>query len=207
MNIYFRRKKLCLFQLKKGFTFVETLVVISVLGIVLPIVFTVLYVILQHQIRIFRVTEVKRIGDNIIQVLETNIQNYAYTIYDGLTEICDANPAIPFPHIGDPTSFRDKYKSPFSIEHNPPDLIISYPAIVPPAPTFAFSQGQLNSSKIEVTSFSISCNRASIYSPPVVSISFRICYKIGSNCLTPRPEERVFLDYQSSIILTSYPTL
>jgi len=190
----------------RSFTFVETLVVISVLGLVLPILFTIFFVILQQQLKILRITEVKRIGDNIVQVLENTIKNNAYTIYDGPTEICEADNANPFPHSGTPSSFRDKYKSTFSIDYTSPDLSVIYPAPVAPAPTFAFPQGQLNNSKVNVSSYSISCNKASIFSAPLISINFTVCYSIGGICDSTNPQEAASLDYQSNIKLRSFPT-
>lgn len=194
------------FQFKKGFTFIETLVVISVLGLVVPTLFTILFVILQQQLKIFRITEVKRIGDNIVQVLQNVINNNAYTIYDGATEICEADTVNPFPHSGIPSSFRDKYNSAFSIDYSSPNLSVVYPAPLPPAPTFAFAQGQLNGSKVNVFSFSMSCNRASIFSAPLVSLNFTVCYNIGGSCVSTRPQETASLDYQTTIKLKSFST-
>ncbi|OGK23590.1 hypothetical protein A3A46_04645 [Candidatus Roizmanbacteria bacterium RIFCSPLOWO2_01_FULL_37_13] len=191
-----------------AFTFIETLVVIAVLGLVLPVLFSILFVILQQQLKIFRITEVKRAGDYIVQVLENSIKNNAYTIHDNSSEICEADPdpANPFPHNGIPSSFRDKYNSSFSINYNSPDLSLDYPDPVAPAPTFAFAQGQLNSSKVSVSSFSISCARQSIYSAPLVSINFSVCYNVDGSCISTRPEETASLEYQTSIKLKSYPT-
>ena len=189
----------------RSFTFIETLVVIAVLGLVLPVLFSILFVILQQQLKIFRITEVKRIGDYIVQVLENSIKNNAYTIYDSTAEICEADPTNPFPHSGIPSSFRDKYNSTFSINYTSPNLSVDYPGPVAPAPTFAFAQGQLNSSKVSVSSFSISCARQSIYSAPLVSINFIVCYNVDGSCVSTRPEEMASLEYQTNIKLKSYP--
>lgn len=194
------------FQFKNSFTFIETLVVISVIGLIFPVVISILFVILQQQMKIFRLTEVKRQGDQIVNVLENAIKNNAYNIYDGPIEICEADTANPFPHSGTPTSFRDKYNSEFSINYATPNLSISYPLPPPPAPTFSFAQGQLNSSRIIIESYSISCNRAAIYSEPLVSVNFTICYNISGSCVSTRPEETAVLEYQTSIKLRSFPT-
>ena len=188
---------------KKSFTFVETLVVISVLGLVFPVVFSILFVILQQQMKIFRLTEVKRQGDHIVGFLEDVIKNNAFTIYDGATEICDA--ALVNPQ-GVPTSFQDKYNNAFSIDYAGSDLVISYPPPLPPAPTFAFPQGQLTSTKVRIEGFSISCSRTSAFSAPLVAVNFTICYNIGGSCVSARPEEVAVLDYQTSIKLISYST-
>src|SRR3989344_5649076 len=197
------------FQFKRGFTFIETLVVISVLGLIFPIMFSILIVILQQQLKIFRLTEVKRQGDSIVSFLENIIKDNAYTIYDDVpTEICEASDINeagdpnPFPHIGDISFFRDKYNSSFSLNYDSDSANLSISAdTVLPGPTFSFPQGELNSSKVIITSFSLSCNRQSIFSAPLVSLNFTICYKINDSCLSPRPEEIATLDYHTNIKL------
>src|SRR3989338_10391507 len=150
----------------RSFTFIETLVVISVLGLVFPIMFSILFVILQQQLRIFRLTEVKRQGDYIVSFLENTIKDNAYTIYnDDQTEICEASDVALFPHIGDVSSFKDKYNSSFSLNYDSANLEVFTDSIFP-APTFSFPSGQLNSSKVIISSFLLTCNRASIFSAP-----------------------------------------
>jgi len=190
----------------RSFTFIETLVVISVLGLVFPIMFSILFVILQQQLRIFRLTEVKRQGDYIVSFLENTIKDNAYTIYnDDPTEICEASDVALFPHIGDVSSFKDKYNSSFSLNYDSANLEVFTDSIFP-APTFSFPSGQLNSSKVIISSFLLTCNRASIFSAPLVSLNFSICYNLNGSCTSSRPEEEVSLNYQTNIKLRSFPT-
>ena len=194
------------FQFKKGFTFIETLVVLSVLGLIFPIMFSTLFVILELQLRIFRLTEVKRQGDYIVSFLENSLKDNAYTIYAAdTTEICEAGSVNPFPHSGNVGYFQDKYNSIFSIDYNWPNLTV-VPNPIFPAPTFSFPPGQLNSSKVIISSFVMTCQRESIFSAPLVSLNFSICYNLNESCTSSRPEEEVSLNYQTNIKLRTYPT-
>ena len=190
---------------KKSFTFVETLVVMSVLGLIFPILFTTFFVILRQQLKINRLTEVKRQGDSIVRILEETIKNNAFKIYNNSdTEICDAEGLIP---EDIPAYFLNKYNSSFYLDYSDPNLFISYEADpLSPAPAFTFPSGQLNSSKVLISSFSISCKREAQYTSPLVSINFSICYNINETCNSAKPEETAMLEYQTNIKLRTYPT-
>ena len=138
--------------------------------------------------------------------LENTIKDNAYTIYnDDPTEICEASDVALFPHIGDVSSFKDKYNSSFSLNYDSANLEVFTDSIFP-APTFSFPSGQLNSSKVIISSFLLTCNRASIFSAPLVSLNFSICYNLNGSCTSSRPEEEVSLNYQTNIKLRSFPT-
>lgn len=192
---------------KNSFTFIETLVVISVLGLIFPILFSTFFVILRQQLKINRLTEVKRQGDSIVRILEETIKNNAYKIYDDSGEICEAGNSNPiFPHSGTPSYFKDKYNSEFSIVHDFPNLFITYPDQLSYVPVFTFPRGELNSLKVIISDFTISCQRNAQYSSPLVNINFNICYKINDVCDSSKPEETALLEYQANIKLRSYPT-
>ncbi|OGK17049.1 hypothetical protein A2774_01315 [Candidatus Roizmanbacteria bacterium RIFCSPHIGHO2_01_FULL_39_12c] len=191
----------------KGFTFIETLVVIALFGLTLPLVLTILFTIMRQQIRIFSLSEVKRQGDNIVNFLDSAVRENAYRIYDSSgAEVCHEDNSEPFPHQGTPASFRDRYNSSFSLDYTYPDLLFSYPDPNFPAPTHSFPQGPLNSTKMIVESFFISCIRSSQYSAPLVTVNFTICFNHDGSCTSSNPEEIVSLDYQTNIKLRSFPT-
>lgn len=194
------------YQNKKGFTFIETLVVISIFSLIFPLALSILFVIMQQQLRVFSLSEVKRQGDSIVSYLQDTIANNAYTLYDSTgTEVCEAD-SLSFPASGEPASFRDRFNSDFTINFNEPDLSIDYPPPPIPAPTFAFSAGPLNNSKVRIVNFVMSCERASPFTAPFVSISFTACYNLDGSCITSQVQKTVSLDYQSSIKLRSFPT-
>lgn len=188
-----------------GFTFIESLIVIAVLGLVFPIVFSTLFIILRQQIKVYRLSEVKRQGDSIINYLDNVIKNNAFRIYDDRgEEMCDPNMDNPNP-VRNIASFEDKYNSSFSIDYSSPNLSITYPTPLPPAPTFAFPQGTLNSSKVIISAYQATCQKQESYSAPIVFISFSVCYKDKGVCPTGRQEELASLDYTTYIKLRNFP--
>jgi len=191
---------------KKGFTFLETLVVISIFSLIFPLVLSILLVILNQQFRVYGLTEVKRQGDSIVNLLEGAISNHAYRIYDvEANEICQ--PTAPaYPISGLPSTFRDQYNSEFFINWSEPELSLVYDPPLAPAPTFAFKQGLLNNSKVRITNFSLTCEKLALFSAPIINISFTACYNLNDSCLSSDVKKMVSLDYQSRIKLRSYPT-
>ncbi|OGK08300.1 hypothetical protein A2767_04340 [Candidatus Roizmanbacteria bacterium RIFCSPHIGHO2_01_FULL_35_10] len=192
---------------KNAFTFLETLVVIAIFSLIFPLVLSILFIILQQQLRVFSLSEVKRQGDAIVNYLTTTISNNAHTLYDiDRNEVCGAN-NVSYPVFGVPVFFRDRYNSEFSLIYNGPDLLIEYDIPSVPAPTFVFAKGQLNNSRVRLSSFSIDCQRLLPFSAPLVSINFTICYNIsGTSCASTEPQKVVSLDYRSNIKLRSFPT-
>ncbi len=188
--------------MKKSFSFLEVLVVVAVLGIVLPAFFAIFYTILIQQVKVYRLSEVKRQGDSLTTFLENTFRNNAYTIYNGATEICQADPAVAFPHNGTPTSFQNVYDSVFSISNTTTSVSLSYPNPVAPAPTFAFPAGQLNNLPVDIKSFTITCTRSGQYSAPVIAITYTATYHTTST----NPNENASLPYQLYIKLRSFPT-
>ncbi|PIY70331.1 hypothetical protein COY89_01780, partial [Candidatus Roizmanbacteria bacterium CG_4_10_14_0_8_um_filter_36_36] len=65
-----------------AFTLIETVVVIGVIGLVLPVLFTILFVILQQQSKLNRLQQVKKNGDFVLSILEKTIKNRANSIYE-----------------------------------------------------------------------------------------------------------------------------
>jgi prepilin-type N-terminal cleavage/methylation domain len=66
---------------KRAFTLIETLVVIAIIGLITPIVFTIIFIITREQMKTSRLILVKRQGDNILNNISFTIKNYAYSIY------------------------------------------------------------------------------------------------------------------------------
>jgi prepilin-type N-terminal cleavage/methylation domain-containing protein len=193
-------------QSKFGFTLIETIVVVAVIGLTLPVIFAIIFTLMRQQIKIYRLTQVKREGDYIINSLENTIRNRAVTIHSD--QPSDANIVCSdtnYPASGtvDNLYFLDEDKQWFGylFENN---SIASKSADLDNPPnilTFA-----LTSSKILVdSSFSISCSRNTVYSAPSVMLGFDVCYDTGAGvCTGTRPEEITSMHYQTRIKLRSY---
>lgn len=182
---------------KKGFTFIEMVVVIGVIALILPAIFAIIFVILQQQTKIIRLSEVKRQGDYVLNVMENTVRNYAVSNHSGWP-VTDAN-IVCATTIAVPQSssyFKDKSNNSFGYELDT-GQIVSKSSLI--ADTF------LTTTKVVVSGLSLVCTRSQTYSPPVVSLNFDICYNVGSgNCISTRPEETATLHYQTSIKLRNY---
>ena len=185
------------FRMKKAFTLIETIVVIGILGLILPALFAIIFVILQQQSKIYRLSEVKRQGDHVLNVMGNVIRNYAVQIYSDQTltsgnEKC----ATAGPPYSSSSSFYFKDKSTngnwlrFYVSGN---RIASESAVIPVAESPVY----LTTSAINISNFSLTCNRSSLYSYPIISVGFKATYNSSSS----RPEDSASLDYQTNIKL------
>lgn len=194
---------------KKSFTFIEMIVVISIVSLVIPSIFAIIFAILREQVKIVRMSIVKREGDYALNLITNTIRNNALSVHTDhpvtdSNEICKTanNQATPSAY---PLFFKNKTGDWFGygIISN---KISSYSSYVIPtitvSPTSAFTSLELTSLNTSIQNFLIGCSNSYAYGLPVVSISFDICYKTSSgDCVSSRPEEIVNLHYQTKIRL------
>jgi len=184
--------------MKKSFTLVETIVVVAVIGLTLPVLFATIFILMRQQVKIYRLSQVKKEGDYIINMMENTIRNRAVTIHSG--QPTDANivcSSTNYPSSGTIDSLyfldQDRQWLGYLFENNSIAL------------KSAILTSSLTSSKILVSNFSISCSRSSTYSPASISVNFDICYDTGAGiCTSTRPEEITSLHYQMRIKLRNY---
>jgi prepilin-type N-terminal cleavage/methylation domain-containing protein len=72
----------------KGYTLIEMLIVISIVGLIMPAIFTILFVIIQQQLRIYRIIETKKQGDYVLTFIKNKVIEDAVKITDATTEQC-----------------------------------------------------------------------------------------------------------------------
>lgn len=177
--------------MKKAFTLIETIIVVAILGLVLPALFAIIFVILQEQSKIYRLSEVKRQGDYVLNVMENVIKNYAVQIYSDQA-LTDANEkcASAASSYNSSTSFyfKDEFRNWLRFYPNG-GRIASESAVL--------TSVDLTSAVVTVSSFSLTCNRSSLFSDPVISVSFTVSYNSSST----RPEDTASLKYQTNIKL------
>lgn len=187
--------------MKKGFTLIETIVVIAVIGVTLPVLFAIIFTLMRQQLKINRLSEIKREGDYVSSVIENTIRENAISIHSGLpvndsTEICEG--ALSFSNPATSLYFLDKNKNWFGYQFTGNTLASESANLINPSI-------DLNSPKIFISNFSISCSRSTVYSAQSVQFSFDVCFDTGlPDCATTRPEEITSLHYQSRIKLRNY---
>ncbi len=168
------------------------IIVVGITGLILPVVFSIVFVILQQQTKIIRLQEVKRQGDFVLSSMKTAIKNSAVQIYNnpGGTEQCNLLIPTYGPQDGDTFYFKDKIGNYFKYYLNA-EKISSYSAAV---------TSDLTNNKVKISLFSISCQRQSIYSPAIVTLSVKLEY----NTTSVRSEDTAELTYNTNIKLKSY---
>lgn len=190
-------------NIKRGFTLIETIVIISVIGLTLPVIFSIFFVLIQQQIKIYRMSVVKKEGDYLINIIQNTIKDKATIILSSSTPTPpdDTNKVC----ISDSSSYSSS-SGLYFLDKNGVwfGYLINAGSVASNSASFT-SVINLTSSKILVNNFFISCSRANMYSPQSVSLSFDICYNSETeNCNPSRPEEIALLHYQTKIKLRNY---
>lgn len=180
---------------KKAFTLIEIVVVIAVISLILPVVFSIFFVLLQQQTKIYRLNTVKKEGDYVINLIDNTLKERAVTIHtatppNDANKVCTSGPP-PYSSISK-LYFLDQNGAWFGYILNGNSIATASAGI----PLIDFT-----SSKVRISSFSISCLRHNPFSKSVVSLSFNIEYCANDACNQTRPEETASLFYQTKIKL------
>ena len=188
-------------KIKSGFTLIETIVVVAVIGLTLPVIFAIFFVLLQQQTKNYRLNTVKKEGDYIISLIENTIKNEAVTILSSTSPI--PPDATNKKCASDSTSYSSTSGLYFL---NKNELWFGYLVNGNTIASSSASLASINltSSKTRISSFSISCSRTYMYSQPSISLSFNIEYCNDVACNQTRPEETALLHYQTRIKLRNY---
>ena len=178
---------------KQGFTFIEILVSIVVLGMVLPLLFSIVFTIFRQQTKIYRLNEVKKQGDYILVLTKNLIHNYAVGVYSeaALTnQKCDGitNTSYTSNSSGSNFFFKNKDGQPFNILLS--DGIIA-------TSSGGTGNTKITNSQVVVSGYSISCANTSTAADSFVTIKFNINY----NTTSLNKEDNASLSYQSSLKL------
>lgn len=175
---------------KKGFTLIEVIVVIAVIGMIIPAIFSVIVAILQQELKIYQLSEVKRQGDYALAIIESTIKTNAVSINDagtGGNEVCaDAGES------GNADYFRDEQGNwfRFTVSNS---RIASGSSIVN-------ATGEITKSNVVVTNFSLTCARPNGAAPAIINVQFTV----SAGGSSTRQEERASITYRTKLKLRNY---
>lgn len=187
---------------KKGYTIIEMMLVIGLIALLMPAVFSILYVIMQQQVKIYELTETKRQGDYVMQLMKEKIMRDAVSLRrddDGIftniavfTNICNST-GSNFTSVNNGVDFvfLNDLNNPFQYVLSGNTL--RYREIGAPNVDAA-----LNSNRVIITNFQINCAVKATYTDPVVSFSYTAQY----NRAVPNPQlGTTQLQYQTKVKL------
>lgn len=185
---------------RRSFTLIEIIVVVGVIALVLPVLFSIVFSIFNVQIKVLRLSQVKREGDFTLSTIENVIRNNGQKIYSDScsgpvsTEVCNQG-AASFP-----ASYSSATGSNFCFTDDADKVFYFYlnGTTISSASANLTSPDDLTTSNVTISNFAISCKRGAKYSPPFVTVSFTACY---GTCSSTRAEEQASIDYQTTIKL------
>jgi len=187
----------------KGFTLIEIIVVMAVLAILLPTVFSVIYIIMQQQLRVHKLTETKRQGDAIMAYMKETIARDAWGVSDEVGGV-ECNTAG--------STYHDFANFFFFVGNNtPPDIFTFrlYPSGNISYEHYFYHGGfgmyvndlsaNLNATDVvSVSGFDIECRKRDNNSYPVIAFSYDVTFVDT----TPTAQEGVVtLHYQTKVKL------
>ena len=171
----------------QGFTLFEMIIVMLVLTIILPTVFSILYVITEQQFRVYALTKTKREGDYMYSYIRERIIRDASSIVDDrgtLNPICNAAGSTYSSTAGDDFIFVDKSGATFNWSYSGTALFVDD----------GINQSQIHSDAITVDDFLIRCRKNTSSSPTIVEFSFDVSF-------SSQTEETILLPYKTKVVL------
>lgn len=185
---------------RKAFTLIEMLIVLTVVSILIPTVFSIVYVIMRQQVRIYRVIETRRQGDSVLTFIKDRMVR---------SKQITNNPSSP-PYtprcatVGPPvTSSNNTTEDAFDIafldnDDNRYRIYLNKTTgnlMFQPLP--GGTATPINNNLVSVSSFVITCARRAQEGAPLISISYTIQFKDT----TAVEDVVVSLPYQTKIKL------
>ncbi len=185
--------------MKKAFTFIEIAVVVGVISIALPTLYAIFFLILQQQVKLLRLTEVKRQGTFLNDTLTTLVRNNATGIYkaqNGL-QVCSNAVSGDKSYTTGTLYFRDKQSNWFNFNLSS-QKIASVSSIFGATADLTSPRAPI---KVFITSFTSKCSTTS-YATPIVIFSYDMCFNINGSC--GLAGDTVSLHFQPTVKLRNY---
>jgi prepilin-type N-terminal cleavage/methylation domain-containing protein len=174
---------------RRGFTFIEMMVVVVVLSVALPAIFTIALIIFRQQLKVFALQTVKREGDTVFNTIMVNLKNNAVSVHNGYIATDSNEVCTTSSYNGSPIIFKDAYSNSFYFPLNG-DTVSSVSSI--PKATV-----NLSDSTVSLKNFLMTCSRPSSAAAPIITVSYDVVYKTSST----RTEDTAKLHYATKIRL------
>lgn len=187
-----------------AFTLVETVIVLAIIGIMLPIIFSILFTVARQQNKIYRLTEAKLQGDYAMNYMKSYIRNYG----DELFQDEDMNVASCSDSVTNPDHTSQGGETMYFSKKNALSEYFNFQSTVYETDATGQDYSQLifdNNGVIEplttqlvsIINFEISCFKKSASSTPFVFVAFTVYYK--TNLASAAPEDQAILNYRGVV--------
>lgn len=192
-----------------GFTLVEIVIVLAIIGVLLPIVFSILFTITRQQTKIYRLSEAKQQGDYVLAFIKSKVRDYGNKVYkDDVEEFETCNDSVAPDNTHTSQNGLDFYIKKKDTQKGYVQFYTENFPIGDPTDTsnpqrlwFSDSGDKqiLTTDTVRISNFEISCYRRTVTQLPFVFVSFTIYYK--TNLATAKPEDLAVLNYKGVIKL------
>lgn len=183
----------------KSFTLIEMIVVVAVIGLALPAMFSIIFTIISAQVKVYQMQQVKKEGDLIMRTIETKIKTDSRGIFSDatlLTQKCHTSASPSYSSSTGAFYFKNAQGHRFNYY-----LDTSTGQIAFYDQDAATQTINLSSAKVYFApgSFVLSCSFINSYTPPTVNVNFTICYRKAGGC-----DANSLLPYNNLIKLKNY---
>lgn len=184
---------------KSGFTLMETIIVIGIISLILPVIFSIIFSITRQQAKVYVLSTVKREGDNALNIIENAIRNNVVSIHNAIPQttnkVCtDSSLQYPLTGTSDGSDF-------YFLDKNGQYLRFRLLNNEIASSSATATVDLTSDTNTRITDFDISCKQTSTFTSPIVDIHFKIEQK---QIQSQRAEDVASLDYSTKIKLRNY---
>lgn len=178
---------------------VELIVVIGVVALTVPVVFSLFFSVLRARSKIYILQEIKKSGDHSLNIMTNLIRQSAVAIYSDqslTTEVCSTKSKLDTSSsFNGSLYFKDQFGDSFYFEKINDRIVYSY---ITTNPLIAANKVDLMTvhTKLDNDGLTTTCYRTNPFSLPIVSVKFIILQASGTT-----QEEKASLSYAANIKL------
>jgi prepilin-type N-terminal cleavage/methylation domain-containing protein len=149
-----------------GFTLIEILIVISIIGITVPIIVTLFTAVMRQQLQTIKLVQTKDQADFALNALKTTIRNNAFSLHSGTPPTAVNQLCLDQTTLSTPSQmvFEDVHQESFYFEVTDGVLASGSSVLSTSRP--------LTSDPVTISDLVISCSRPSFFAAPLIHISF-----------------------------------
>lgn len=161
---------------RKSFTLMELIVAVGIIGIILPTVFNVFFIIIRQQLILVSYQTMKQQGDSTRRNIQNILQNRAAYVTDQSYIATDVCPLIttPTPPYSPGIYLKDRDGKIIHIYPTPTGTINLIASDSANADGSVIKTYNLTSPDVTITDLGFSCYKVNDFSPEIVSTTFTV---------------------------------